>query len=381
MNLFLRKIANLAFLGLLAVPAFAQDELSPDLLGHVERILVVDSINVPKDGFFSRYRLQPSAGRILTGREIASQLRDTHFADDFRGAPLTGFTNEFNDYLIWAQEDTTGYFRLAESVRLVDGSWSAPQFTPAVLNTGSDEPDAPIEANAAFPFMLDDGQTLYYAADNEDSIGGYDIFIATKDPSDGQFLIPGNLGLPFNSPYNDYMMVLDRQTGVGWWATDRNQLENELTVYVYALTDDRVNADPDDENILSYATLSGWQQLQDDDQRAEAARLRREIAAISKPDVRVPEFELPMPGGKTYRFYSDFKNPASQRLMKQYLKDKAALELKEKQLADLRAKFHNSPSGNNRNQLSTQIRQLEEQVRASGKALRSQLSQIYKSES
>ena len=60
-----------------------------------------------------------------------------------------------------------------------------------------------------YPFMLSDGITLYYAAQGEESIGGYDIFVTRYDMDEKKFLYPENLGMPFNSPANDYMLAID----------------------------------------------------------------------------------------------------------------------------------------------------------------------------
>lgn len=366
---------GLLFLCFVATSAFANDQLMQKMLSHVEKILVVDTIDVDKDRFFQYYRTHPSAGFILEGKSVASRLGSTKFPEEFSGKPMSGFTNEYEDYMIWAQEDTTGYLRLAESVRLIDGSWSKPEFTSPRLNFGEDaDDDTPVEANAAFPFMVDDGQTLYFASDNENSIGGYDIFIATKDPSDGSFLIPGNLGMPFNSPYDDYMMVLDRQTGVGWWASDRNQLEDKVTVYIFEITEERDNIDPDDEKLMSYATLSGWQDLIDEESIPKIEKLKKEISEIKKVNRKEPEFSLPMPGGNVYSYFSDFRNRSAAELMKRYLRDKESLKVKNLELAKMRADYDKN---NDRGQLSTKILNMEQQVRMQEQQLKALLSQIY----
>lgn len=336
--------------------------LEEQMLSHVEKVFVIDSINVDRADFFKNYRLFPSAGRILTGQEVARTLRGVEVPDDFDGAPFPGFTNEFNDFLIWAQQDTTGMVNIAESSRLIDGSWSTPEFT-------LEFPDV------AFPFMSDDGQTLYFASDNEASLGGYDIFVATKDPSDGEYLIPGNMGMPFNSPFDDYMMAIDRQAGIGWWATDRNQLEDQITIYVYALSDERVNVDPDDENIMSYATLSGWESLLDEDQLTARDRLLSIIKTIKPKKKRSPELYLPVPSGKIYLFYSDFKNPKAASKMQLYMARKASFEEKQHSLSKLRARFAKGDTG-----ISSNILELEESLREEEASLSSLLSEIYQLE-
>lgn len=375
----MRKVAPIVIgaAALTTLAAMADEELERNMLSHVERILVIDTINVDRESFYQKYRLTPSTGMILTAGEVAEKLQDTPRPDTFRGEPYTGFTNEYNDYMIWAQEDTTGYLRLAESYRLLTGEWEKPKFAPTVLNFGAEMPaDSAVNANTAFPFMSDDGQTLYFAADNEKSLGGYDIFISSKDPADGRFLIPMNIGMPFNSPYDDYLMVQDPLTGVGWWASDRNQLEDEVTVYIYALTPERINVDPEDENLMIYATLSGWETLLDEDSQAARKKYLEEIRNIKKADRRTPEFELPMPHGRTYRYYSDFRSNEAASLMKKYLEDKESLNKKEKNLRELRETYHERGG----KQLGAKIQELEKETRSAERALKATLSEIYRKE-
>lgn len=352
--------------------------LEEQMLSHVEKIVIIDSLAVDKDAFFEHYRIQPSAGRILNGGEVEREISGITIPGNFEGEPSGGFTNEFNDYMIWAQRDTTGYFRLAESYRLADDSWSRPEFTSQILNFGNDdfEEVTPVTSNAAFPFMADDGQTLYFAADNSHSLGGYDIFVATKDPLDGTFLIPGNMGMPFNSAFDDYMLVLDRQTGAGWWATDRNQLDGQITIYVFAISDERTNVDPDDENLERYASLAGWQDLQDEEDREEADRMRAEINNIRITDTKEPDFILPMPGGKTYRYFSDFKSRRAASMMQSYLRDEEALKKKRNDLADLRKQYYETGS----NRISARIQDMESQVLTDEYSLKALKAEIYKEE-
>ena len=365
-------------LSLIGASIFANSELEKRMLAHVEKITIVDSIAVDRNSFLQSYRLQPSAGSLLSSNEVAAMLEGVDLPDDFEEEPYHGFTNEFNDYLIWAQPDSTGYLRLAESIRLSDGNWGLPYFTSEVLNFGKTvETSIPIDANAAFPFMSDDGQTLYFAADNDQSLGGFDIFVATKDPSDGSFLIPRNIGMPFNSPFDDYMMVLDPLTGTGWWATDRNQLEDSLTIYVFAISDERINVDPSDESLLRYATLEGWEELMDETQLEKADSLRNRISTIKVSDRRPHEFELPMPGGITYTFYSDFKNRKAAEQMKVYLEEKTKVENTRKELASMRESYFKSTDDK---PSTAKITRLENQLRKEEESLAKTLSEIYRLE-
>lgn len=87
--------------------------------------------------------------------------------------------------------------------------------------------------NANYPYVLTDGATIYYAADGENSIGGYDIFVTRYNTNTNTYLTPENVGMPFNSPYNDYMFAIDEFNNLGWFASDRYQPEGKVCIYVF----------------------------------------------------------------------------------------------------------------------------------------------------
>lgn len=350
----------------------ANEQLKKQMLSHVEKILIVDSVLIDKNDFFKFYRLQPSAGKIL-GEEELDNI-SVNYPD--AGYPQIGFTNEFRDYLIWAQPDSTSYLRLVESSKLTDGKWSEPEYLSTVLNSAADEDD-PAIADASFPFMLDDGVTLYFASNGPESLGGYDIFVATKDPSDGSFLKPRNIGMPFNSEYDDYMMAVDELTGVGWWVSDRNQIEDKLTLYIYELKESRENVDPADPDLMVYATLADWKSVLDEEDDTRRNELKNEIRAVRKDSGKAQDFYLPISGKKAYTSFSDFKSPKAAALMKKYLADSKNVQMKEKELKNLRLKLYKSAGDP---KLKKEIQTYETSLRNDKKALKETLSEIYRME-
>lgn len=371
----------LAFGGLFIIPIYAygvNEALERQMLDHVEKITVVDSILVDKNNFLKHYRLQSSAGRLLSARDLAEA-----------GVPSTGevtletgFTNEFGDYMLWSQTDSAGVSRLAQRVKLIDGTWSSPELLPPVLNfseewNAEEDEEMPEMSNASYPFMLDDGVTLYYAADGPESLGGYDIFEAQRDPSDGSYLKPRNIGMPFNSPYDDYMMAIDAQTGVGWWVSDRNQLEDHLTLYIYQLKDERVNVDSENENLMVYASLQGWQSVQTEEELETAQKLKKDIAAIRPPMTKLPDFTLLLPGGKTYSYFSDFKNSGAAVKMRSYLELKNKVESQDDSLQKMRDQYF--LSGKDK-RMNLKIEAAENALREEQTHLRSILSDIIRLE-
>ncbi|MDE6285580.1 MAG: hypothetical protein K2L99_01125, partial [Muribaculaceae bacterium] len=182
-----------------------------NMMDRVEKIEIIDSISVDKADFFRHYRLSPEAGTISTGAK--SGIDEAAIV----------FKPQCGRELIWAAPDeNTGRMQLMEAGILDDGTLD---------NVKAIDIDSEAAA-LSFPFLMPDGITLYYAAESPSSLGGYDIFM-TRRTDDGEYLQPQNVGMPYNSPANDYMLAIDENAGLGWWATDRNAPEGKVTVYTF----------------------------------------------------------------------------------------------------------------------------------------------------
>lgn len=301
----------------------AQLASAENAMERVEKIEVIDSISVPIDGFFKEYKLPRSAGRLLLPSEMP--------LEDHRAGAVVAFMNEGGDFMMWGEPDSVGNVRLVESERLTDGTWLEPTPTPDILNK---------DGYADYPFMMPDGVTLYYASDGNDSMGGYDIFVATRDATTGEYLQPQNIGMPFNSPHDDFMLAIDEENGVGWWATDRNLLGDKVTIYVYVVNDLRRNYDADDEDLLAKARLSDYRSTQNPDVSSRYDRLLATIAAIDpEADSREPDFMFPVGSGNYYTSYSDFKSAKARELMNDYLLTSGRLGEEKEKLGKLRERY------------------------------------------
>lgn len=330
--------------------------MAQNFLDRVEKISIIDSITVSKPEFFKAYRIPASSGH-LEGSE---------------GMPVNGhtatyiFSNENQDYKIWAERDSIGNMRLIESSLLNDGTWGEPTFLDDELFADGDQ---------AYPFMMADGVTLYYADNGENSLGGYDIMVATRDAGDGSFLQPQNLGFPYNSPYDDYMLAIDELNGVGWWATDRNQLEDELTIYVFVTNDLRQNYSSDDDNVESYARIDDYISTQPED--ADYTELLKTIRAIDPNEsTRTADFYLPMPNGKTYTNYDNFRSSQARNMMRQYVAAQTEYQENAEKLQDMRVSYHESRSI----ALGKRIASAETTLDHERESLKKMLSDIYKLE-
>lgn len=345
-------------------------KIARNALAHVQDVVVIDSIAVPAADFFASYRIPASGGKILQADDIP--------IESVRDEASMAFSNESGDFLMWARPDSVGVLRIVESTRLTDGTWQEPVYTPEKLN---------MEGDTDFPFLSSDGTMLYYASDGEGSMGGYDIFAATRDPQTGEYLDPLNLGMPFNSPADDYMMALDEENGVGWWATDRNHIPDMVTVYLYVLSDARENLDPEAEDIVERARISSYRAtwLPDEEEDGEESNklsaeeyeaLAQKIREIDPNASTKEDFRLPMPGRQFYTLFTDFQSDKARGLMLTYLERLEEHNEAEATLRDLRKQY----AGSRDRQLASRIKQLEKNVETARDRLKKLRSDIYKEE-
>lgn len=317
-----------------------------NMLDRVQKIEIVDSIVVDTEDFFRHYRLSPESGS-LNPTDVLPE--DFEFSQ-----PTVVYEPESRRQMIWAAPDTAGNFALYSSSLLFGNEWEEPTPLGNELGEGGD---------ANYPFLMPDGITLYFANDGENSLGGLDIFISRRD-DDGTFLQPQNLGMPYNSPYDDYMLAIDELTGAGWWASDRNRIPGKTTIYVFVPQDLRINVDVDAPDLRERALLNPIKATQPEG--ADYSDLIRRITDIrpASPDAKREEFSFAMGAGKVITNYSQLHTARARALMKDYqqaLKDIAALKSR---LENLRERYGKGERGQ-----ADEIKQLELQIERDKAAL------------
>ncbi len=289
-----------------------------NMLERVEKIEIIDSLVVDADDFFTHYRLSRSAGHLVPAAEAGTD------------AATVVYRPENNGELIWAEADTTGTLRLMSAQILDDGTTDSPRHLDDELAGGG---------NADYPFLMSDGMTLYFAADGDNSLGGYDIFLTRRN--DEGFFQPQNIGMPYNSPYDDYMLAIDESTGIGWWATDRNRIPGKVTIYVYITSPTRVNVDVDDPALAGLARISSIAATQTPGKDYSA--LRERIAAIGdgRHSARTGQaaFEIALGNGRIARSLDDFSNARARKAMEELLANRAEREKTAAELEKLRDRY------------------------------------------
>ena len=295
------------------------------MLDRVEKIVVFDSITVDKEAFLDAYRLSPEAGS-LNYPDILPE--GTDYSD-----PTVVYCTEDGREMLWGAQNDESVFTLRSIHRLADNSWEKPESVGDHLGQGYD---------ANYPFLMPDGVTLYFASDNEESLGGLDIFISRNNGT--EFLQPQNIGMPYNSPYDDYMLAIDELTGAGFWASDRNRLGDKITIYMFIPSQSRVNVDLDDPTLAQRASLRSIRDTWP--AGADFTNVRKALDNVKESvKKRAPQFELSLPDGRVLTSYRQFTSEHAAGLMEQYVSLKKATDEAKKRLAALRIEYGNGNTG------------------------------------
>jgi hypothetical protein len=198
------------------------------MLERVESVQVIDSIVVDKNNFLSAYHLSRDIGTIESYNDFFNTNSSTM---------SSVFMNQKGDKIYYAKKGEDNSYYLYNQSRLLD-SWGDEKRLPVNINGES--------VNNNFPFVLTDGATIYYGSEGHDPLGGYDIYVTRYNHNQDSYLTPEQLGMPYNSIYNDYMLVIDEVKNIGWFVSDRFQPEDKVCVYLFIPDASRNRIESDD---------------------------------------------------------------------------------------------------------------------------------------
>ena len=101
---------------------------------------------------------------------------------------------------------------LYQNVSLTNGSISDSKIMALPLNT-------PYGEN--YPYLTNDGKTLYFSSKGHNSMGGYDIFKCTRADTTAPWSDPKNMGYPINSTYDDILFIPDTANQYASYCSNR----------------------------------------------------------------------------------------------------------------------------------------------------------------
>ena len=309
------------------------------MLENTEDVQIIDSVIVDKNHFLSAYKLTPESGTVQ------------YFDDFFEGGntPETSsiYINQRGDRIFYSMENNENGYDLFTMHKTLDG-WVDEQILPENINT---------KGNERCPFMLTDGVTLYFASDKGESLGGYDLYITRFNKNTNTYLNPEQLGMPFNSIYNDYLMVIDEVKEIGWFATDRFQSENRVVIYTFIPNDAKTPVDSDDmaykkSRALIASIEESWKQ-------PDYTELQDKARAESVKEEQKREFTFTINNQIDYYLLSDFKDEGAKNLFVKAQQTKRELENLSEQLQTLREAYAKKNS-EEKLRMTEQILEMEE---------------------
>ncbi len=317
-------------------------------LHATEEVTFIDSMVLPKNQVLQQIKLSQECGKIQS------------CADFFKsgGEDCILFCNELSNHIVYSESNQKGRLRLKER-SLIDGEWSMEKQLKGLREEDED--------NLNFPFMLSDGITMYYAAECEESIGGYDIFMTRYDTDSQQFLAPENIGMPFNSPANDYLMVIDEFQQLGWFVTDRNQHDGMVCLYTFIPTETRHIYNEEKVGTKKLASLARISSIKDTWKDMSAVNTAKKRLAEARSEERGTGLEMHreltfvINDSRTYYYFDSFNNRQAQQKARKWLEKQKEYDTKSKELSTLRDKYATMNEAG-RNQIAAQIRLTEATV-------------------
>ena len=318
-----------------------------------QQIIIIDSIVADKDQVLSHFHLSSETGRIISSHAFFG-----------KGDSTTVFVNEMGNKAYFSQPDDSLHQQLCTS-DLLGGEWRRLQFLQGI-NKGISE--------SAYPFMLADGLTFYFAGKGEESIGGYDIFLTRYDARSNSFLKPENIGMPFNSEANDYLFALDEYARIGYFVSDRRQPEGKVCLYIFIPNNSRKTYNPavyTEAQIRGFADICSIADTWGNGEERNAALAR--YHAISVRDTQtanansvskntaLTSMELVINDALTYSSAKDFRSREAALLYKELIETRQQYHSLSQQLEQWRNNYLKA-TGNDKQSIARDILQAETEI-------------------
>ena len=293
-------------------PLLKQAEKAQRMLTYCEDIQIIDSVVVDKNNFLKSYFTGEGTGTF-------EQTNSTVI-----------YQNQLKDRRYSGKKNKNGFFRLYYQTKIQD-QWTEEK--PLSL------PDDSV-ANDNFPFVMPDGLTIYYASTGNGSIGGYDLFVSRYNLNNDTYLAPNQLGMPFNSIYNDYMLVIDEVNGIGYFATDRFQPKNKVVIYTFIPNDEVNPIGSDNETVLRNRAMitsivDSW--IPNANYRSKLEKIKAGIKT-EQQEVK-KDFTFVINDNIVYHTLSDFENGAAKKSFLQSQEMEENIRTLENQLDAQRKSF------------------------------------------
>lgn len=209
-----RQTCKVDSLAALAERYDAECQSSVALAGRIFGLRVAGKTCLPRRSVTKAY---------AAGKECGSVCANSRFFQSDIDPDGVMYMTERADAVYFSLPAEDGFERLMKMEKLI-GGWG-----DMTALRGLDG-----EWNDITPVLMTDGVTVYFASDRPGGMGGYDIYRTTYDPETRTFSSPVNMGVPFNSAFDDFLFMPDEFNGRAWFASDR-EVAGTDSVMVYEI--------------------------------------------------------------------------------------------------------------------------------------------------
>lgn len=269
-------------------------------LRGVDRVIIVDSVVVDKKDFLKAYPIAADMGSLTLSEK----------------GDIVQYQTQLNGMVLYPVHTTDStdlqimrYY--LENDRLTEGE--------AIEGLG-------IEGDINYPFLMPDGQTFYFAARCDEGYGNYDLYVTRYDSDSKQFYQAENMGFPYNSYANDYMLVIDEAANLGWFASDRYQPHGKVCIYTFIPNESRQTIDYESTDLSELQNLASLQSISaiplTDEQKQAKAQAKKRLSTVNSQLSTVnshKDFEFVLNDQRICYTLDDFKTPEAKQLCSEWV--------------------------------------------------------------
>lgn len=317
-------------------------------LRGVDRVVIVDSVVVNKEEFLKAYPLSADMGTLTLSSK----------------GDIVQYQTQLNGMVLRPEASDSTHLQIVrhylENGRLTEGE--------AIEGLG-------IEGDTNYPFLMPDGQTFYFSARSDEGHGNYDLYATRYDSDSRRFYQAENMGFPYNSYANDYMLVIDEAANLGWFASDRYQPHGKVCIYTFIPNPSRQTIDYETADLNELRALASLQSIATlpltDEQKQAKAQARKRLSTVNSQRSThnsQRDFEFILNDDKTCYTLSDFTSAEAQNKCSDWLQKTKNLSALNEQLQQMR---DSSPT--TRQQilnLETRIMELQNEIHNLEKSIR-----------
>jgi len=146
-------------------------------------------------------------------------------SDSWESQPTVSFDGKT---IIFASDRPGGYGKIdLYEINKVNGKWTEPKNLGSTINSNEHEKS---------PYLHTDGKTLFFSSTNFPSLGGFDIFYARKD-SIGNWQQPQNIGYPINTVADEISLFVSTDGNKAYFASNQLDGVGGWDIYSFPLHD------------------------------------------------------------------------------------------------------------------------------------------------